>query len=103
MMEFATQLPAIGFPKSGWIRLTRCSYSEGALMRYQHGSTQRALHIMTVLLMLSTYACPVYADTADQIRIEYVAPRNPAHQHLYEMVQQRRVLERFQKFLSFIR
>jgi hypothetical protein len=74
-------------------------------MRYQLDSTKRAQQIMTVLLILSsTYVGGTdAADMADRIRIEYVAPQNPAHQHVYEMLQQRRVLERFQKFLSFIR
>lgn len=39
----------------------------------------------------------------DRIRIEYVAPTNPQHEYVYRLVQQRQVLERFQKYLSFIR
>jgi len=73
-------------------------------MRYQLDSTKHARPVMTALLLLFIYACPVYAaDMADRIHIQYVPPQNPAHQHVYEVVQQRRLLERFQKFLSFIR
>jgi len=43
------------------------------------------------------------ASRPDQIRIEYVAPADPQHRRLYELLQQRRVLERFQQFLAFIR
>jgi hypothetical protein len=43
------------------------------------------------------------ASEANQIRIEYAAPTNPQHERVYEFIQQRRVLERFQQFLSFIR
>ena len=43
------------------------------------------------------------ASRLDRIRIEYVAPTNSAHQRLYELVKERRLLERFQRLLSFIR
>jgi hypothetical protein len=35
-----------------------------------------------------------------RIRIEYVPPSNPAHQALYERLQQRRALEKFQEIFS---
>ena len=35
-----------------------------------------------------------------RIRVEYVPPSNPAHQALYEGLQQRRVLEKFQEIFS---
>jgi hypothetical protein len=47
------------------------------------------------------HACA--ASRADRIRIEYVAPTNPQHQRVYDLLKERRVLERFQQFLSFIR
>jgi Putative metallopeptidase len=35
-----------------------------------------------------------------RIRIEYVSPQNPAHQSLYELIKERRVLEKLQEILS---
>jgi hypothetical protein len=35
-----------------------------------------------------------------RIRVEYVAPQNPAHQQLYEMIQERRVLEKLQEIFG---
>jgi hypothetical protein len=39
----------------------------------------------------------------DQFRVVYEAPKNPAHQALYEELQSARTLEQFREFLSFIR
>lgn len=39
----------------------------------------------------------------DRIAVEYVAPADPQHQQVYGLLRERRVLERFQHFLSFIR
>jgi hypothetical protein len=39
----------------------------------------------------------------NRIKISYVQPSNPAHQHIYEVLQQRRVLERFKGYLSPLR
>jgi len=74
-------------------------------MLSQPGSSHaRRTTASIIFLLLYICAYPVHAaDTADRIRIEYAAPENPAHQHVYKMMQQRRVLERLQKFLSFIR
>lgn len=36
---------------------------------------------------------------ADQVRAEYVAPKNPAHQPVYEMLKENRVLEKLQELL----
>jgi hypothetical protein len=38
-----------------------------------------------------------------QVRVEYVLPKNPAHQPIYERLKQARALERIQKLLSPIR
>ncbi len=48
---------------------------------------------------LDTYA----ASRPDRIRIEYVVPTNPEHRQLYELLRERRILEQFQQFLSFMR
>jgi hypothetical protein len=40
---------------------------------------------------------------ADQVRITYEPPKNPAHQRIYRTMQERKVLERFQAFFSMLR
>jgi Putative metallopeptidase len=39
----------------------------------------------------------------NRIEILYVQPTNPAHQHIYEVLRQRHVLERFKSYLSPLR
>jgi len=44
---------------------------------------------------------PAIADNQpNRIRIEYDPPKNPAHQPLYEMIKEHRVLEKIQKIFS---
>ena len=65
-----------------------------------------ALRLLSIAfsLWLGGFACPASAQNQpDRIRIEYLPPDNPAHQHVYELMRDGRVLERFQVFLSFIR
>jgi hypothetical protein len=57
------------------------------------------------LSLVLTAAClsttPAAADPQPQrILAEYVQPTNPAHQHLYERVKERRVLEKLQEIFS---
>jgi hypothetical protein len=40
---------------------------------------------------------------AEQIRIEYVPPKNPEHQPIYDEIKQVHVLERMQELLSPLR
>ena len=40
---------------------------------------------------------------AERVEISYVAPTNPAHQQIYELMKKRHVLERFKLFLSPMR
>jgi len=40
---------------------------------------------------------------SNRVKISYVPPSNPAHQHIYEVLQERRVLERMQGYLSPLR
>ena len=40
---------------------------------------------------------------AEQIRIEYVPPKNPGHQPIYDEIRQAHVLERIQELLSPLR
>jgi len=39
----------------------------------------------------------------DRITLEYVEPSDPRHRQVYQTLRERRVLERFQHFLSFLR
>src|SRR5689334_5365187 len=66
-------------------------------------TTMMAL-IAVFALCWSVFSQDTYAAfRPDRIRIEYLAPTNPQHQHLYELLRERRVLERMQRLLSFIR
>ena len=59
--------------------------------------------------VLCALTCIVFAAGAtsareelkpNRIRIEYLAPKNPAHQHIYDRLMQARVLERIAEFVS---
>ncbi len=63
-----------------------------------------------VILVAGVYATisasdPTSAATykSKQIRFEYVVPKNPAHQPIYERLKQARALERIQRLLSPLR
>jgi hypothetical protein len=43
---------------------------------------------------------PIANAEPNRIRVEYVKPSNPEHQALYEMLQERRALEKFQQIFS---
>lgn len=45
-------------------------------------------------------ASPFALGEARRIRVEYVPPKNPTHQALYELLQQRGALEKFQEIFS---
>src|SRR5215831_5955483 len=40
---------------------------------------------------------------SNRVQISYVPPSNPVHQHIYEVLQERRVLERMKAYLSPLR
>ncbi len=62
---------------------------------------------MSLLAIFALFAqpTPAAADEAkpNRIQIEYVAPRNPDHQELYEFLRQRRALEKLQEIFSPVR
>jgi len=64
---------------------------------------------LRTLAVILIFAMPPAALAApkdlkpNRIEILYVQPPNPAHQHIYEVLQQRRVLERFKAYLSPLR
>ena len=64
--------------------------------------------LVIVLLMSVIFVLPAIAkETSDlkpnRIGISYVTPTNPAHQPLYELLKERRILERFSDLLSPLR
>src|SRR5215470_3153446 len=64
----------------------------------------RDLLVSLTTVCLSLFVIPVDLAIADaqsrRIAIEYVPPKNPAHQPLYEMLKEHRVLERLQEIFS---
>jgi hypothetical protein len=69
-----------------------------------------AAGMMSLLAALCSAATappePAKAPTelkANRVEISYVAPTNPAHQQIYELLKKRRVLERLQEALSPVR
>jgi hypothetical protein len=67
-------------------------------------STCRILAASFAALCLLLLVIPVQTAKADaqanRIGIEYVPPKNPEHQPLYEMLKERRVLEKLQEIFS---
>jgi hypothetical protein len=63
--------------------------------------------IIMMLLLTVVFALPALAGPSalkpDQVRISYVAPSNPAHQQIYDVLKKRHVLERFKELLSPLR
>jgi Putative metallopeptidase len=69
-----------------------------------HGTARLLMGVSAVVVLWCWPARDAAAASeANRIRIEYVAPTNPQHEHVYEFIRQRRVLERFQQFLGFVR
>ena len=67
-------------------------------------STYRLSGVLFSAVCLSLLVMPVNLAIADaqskRIAIEYEPPKNPAHQPLYEMLKERRVLEKLQEIFS---
>src|SRR5215510_9984141 len=67
-------------------------------------STHRRLGVLFSALGLLLLVLPVKVAIADaqsrRIGIEYESPKNPAHQPLYEMLKEHRVLEKLQEIFS---
>jgi len=64
---------------------------------------------MALAVLCAWLSCaPVFAEKTPELQpkrvvIDYVAPPNPAHQHIYDVLKERRVLERFRDYLSPLR
>jgi len=67
-------------------------------------STYRFLGLLFFAACLLLLVMPAKVALADaqsrRIGIEYEPPKNPEHQHIYEMLKERRVLERLQEIFS---
>ena len=84
-------MPETGGGRS-WCRfylMNRCSHSVGTLA-------------IAVAWLLTPGLAPATAAEAQpgRIKIEYAPPKDPKHQYLYELLKQRRVLERLQGLYS---
>jgi hypothetical protein len=55
-------------------------------------------HGMILLTALAMTASA--AEKTNQVRVNYVPPKNPAHQQIYELLKERQSLEKFQELLS---
>jgi hypothetical protein len=57
--------------------------------------------------IVSTFAAVVARESTalqtDRVDIEYVTPKNAAHEHIYQFMRERKVLERFKEYLSPLR
>lgn len=70
-------------------------------MRTFHVSSPHGSWICAISAVLMGVATPPITNAEPhRIRVEYVPPSNPAHQALYEGLQQRRALEKFQEIFS---
>ena len=60
-----------------------------------------------VLAMVSTFGAAVARETValrtNRVEIAYVTPKNAAHKHIYWLMRERKVLERFREYLSPLR
>jgi hypothetical protein len=67
-------------------------------------STRRLFGVLFLAVCLSLLVIPVKLAIADaqskRISVEYEPPKNPAHQRLYEMLKEHRVLEKLQEIFS---
>ena len=59
--------------------------------------------VCAALLSTQAFAKKAPVLKPNRIDISYVQPPNPAHQQIYDLLKERRVLERFQAYLSALR
>ena len=72
------------------------------------GRPMKATIAVAALISLAVFSAPAQAQKksslrTDQVRIEYVPPKDPAHQAIYDTLRERRVLERLRELLSPLR
>jgi Putative metallopeptidase len=81
-------------------------WSIGALTSWR--STVPNLFVCSLALAMVSMSGAVVAREAaalrtNRVEIEYVAPKNPAHEAIYQLMRERKVLERFREYLSPLR
>jgi len=59
-----------------------------------------SMFLTTVLAVTAHIAVENRQGKTHQIRISYVPPKNPAHQHVYQILKERQSLEKLQELLS---
>jgi hypothetical protein len=59
-----------------------------------------ALAVAGMVLVTATAATASQGSKSNRVRVKYVLPKDPAHQHIYERLKQDRALEKLQNFLS---
>ncbi len=59
-----------------------------------------ALVLASMFFVTATVTTALAASKTHRVSIRYVPPKNPAHQHIYQDLKERRALEKLQDFLS---
>ena len=62
--------------------------------------TALALAVAGMVLFTATSTTAFAVPSSNRVKVEYVPPKNPAHQQIYERLKEDRALEKLQKFLS---
>jgi len=84
----------------------RCKGQAGLICKWVSAVRVPSLAAILSLSAIGLDSTTIAASSAlrvDQFRAVYEAPKNPAHQALYEQLKAARSLERLREFLSFIR
>src|ERR1044072_357128 len=55
---------------------------------------------LAALAPSTAFALDLATHKPDRLRLEYHAPKNPAHEHIYNKLRERRVLERLAEFAA---
>jgi hypothetical protein len=75
----------------------------GSTYRQKKGCWEKkvlALAVAGMVLVTATAATASQGSKSNRVRVKYVLPKDPAHQHIYERLKQDRALEKLQNFLS---
>ena len=76
---------------------------QGSCTGRRRGASKKpalALAVAGMVLVAATVATAFQVPNSNRVKVEYVLPKNPAHQQIYERLKEDRALEKLQKFLS---
>jgi hypothetical protein len=76
---------------------------QGSCTGRRRGASKKpalALAVAGMVLVAATAATAFQVPNSNRVKVEYVLPKNPAHQQIYERLKEDRALEKLQKFLS---